>query len=88
MEKAFKYRIYPNAAQRELIEKAFGRCRWVYNKVLGLQQGTWSTTRYLRYDKQNTQPGYRQGTSTHMAPSSLVVLALPWQEYSACTIRR
>ena len=33
-EKAYKYRIYPNKVQRELISKTFGCCRFVYNKYL------------------------------------------------------
>ncbi len=32
--KSFKYRIYPNKSQRELIEKTFGCCRFVYNYYL------------------------------------------------------
>lgn len=32
--KAFKYRIYPNAEQEELIQKTFGCCRFVYNFFL------------------------------------------------------
>ena len=34
MEKAYKYRIYPNKKQRELINKTFGCCRFVYNHYL------------------------------------------------------
>ena len=34
MEKAYKYRIYPNKRQREIIAKTFGCCRFVYNKYL------------------------------------------------------
>ena len=34
MEKAYKYRIYPNKKQKELIAKTFGCCRFVYNKYL------------------------------------------------------
>ena len=34
MERSFEYRIYPNAIQRELIERTFGSCRWVYNRCL------------------------------------------------------
>ena len=34
MEKAYKYRIYPNKRQKELIAKTFGSCRFVYNKYL------------------------------------------------------
>jgi putative transposase len=34
VEKAYKYRIYPNKKQKELIAKTFGCCRFVYNKYL------------------------------------------------------
>ena len=33
--KAYKYRIYPNKAQEELIHKTFGCTRFVYNQILG-----------------------------------------------------
>ena len=33
-EKAYKYRIYPNKTQRDLISKTFGCCRFVYNYYL------------------------------------------------------
>ena len=32
--KAFKYRIYPSDLQKVLIEKTFGCCRFIYNKML------------------------------------------------------
>lgn len=34
MERGYKYRIYPDKAQRELIAKTFGCCRFVYNHAL------------------------------------------------------
>ena len=34
MEKAYKFRIYPNKQQEELINKTFGCCRYIYNKFL------------------------------------------------------
>lgn len=37
MEKAFKYRIYPNKKQQELIAKTFGCTRFVYNYFLDLR---------------------------------------------------
>lgn len=37
MEKAYKYRIYPNKKQKELIAKTFGCCRYVYNYFLDLR---------------------------------------------------
>ncbi|MEG2201650.1 MAG: IS200/IS605 family element RNA-guided endonuclease TnpB [Raoultibacter sp.] len=38
MDKAYEYRLYPTAHQRELMAKTFGCCRWVYNKVLAMRQ--------------------------------------------------
>lgn len=37
MEKAFKYKIYPNKKQQELIQKTFGCTRFVYNYFLNLR---------------------------------------------------
>lgn len=34
LEKVFRYRIYPNKKQQELIQKTFGCCRYVYNCFL------------------------------------------------------
>ena len=34
MEKCYKFRIYPNAEQREIMSKIFGCCRFVYNRFL------------------------------------------------------
>lgn len=34
VEKAYKYRIYPNKKQKEIIAKTFGSSRFVYNKYL------------------------------------------------------
>lgn len=34
MEKAYKYRIYPNKSQKIQIAKTFGCCRFVYNYYL------------------------------------------------------
>lgn len=30
VEKAYKYRIYPNKKQKEIIAKTFGCCRFIY----------------------------------------------------------
>lgn len=35
--KTFKLRIYPNAAQRQQIERNFGVCRFVWNELLNMQ---------------------------------------------------
>ena len=34
MEKAYKFRIYPNKKQEVLIQKTFGSCRFVFNYYL------------------------------------------------------
>lgn len=34
MEKAYKFRIYPNKTQEEVLQKTFGSCRFVYNHYL------------------------------------------------------
>lgn len=34
MNKAYKFRIYPNREQRLLFEKTFGCVRFIYNKML------------------------------------------------------
>ena len=39
MLKTYKYRIYPNALQVELINKTFGCTRFVYNNVLAYRKG-------------------------------------------------
>ena len=44
MERAYEYRIYPNSKQRELIERTFGCCRWVFNKCLETRKTQYETT--------------------------------------------
>ncbi|MFP4655274.1 MAG: helix-turn-helix domain-containing protein, partial [Methanohalobium sp.] len=34
MLKAYKYRMYPNLTQQELIAKHIGACRFIYNWAL------------------------------------------------------
>ena len=44
MLKTYKYRIYPNKEQQELIQKTFGCCRFVYNQTLAYRKD--------KYDKE------------------------------------
>ena len=44
MERGFKYRIYPNASQREQIARTFGCCRFVYNRALDLAKVSFEKT--------------------------------------------
>lgn len=45
MEKAYKYRIYPNKKQKELIAKTFGCVRFVYNYFLDLKINEYKNNR-------------------------------------------
>lgn len=44
MERAYEYRIYPDSAQRELIERTFGCCRFVFNKCLETKKAQYGAT--------------------------------------------
>ncbi|SEF89263.1 IS200/IS605 family element RNA-guided endonuclease TnpB [Lachnospira multipara] len=52
MEKAYKYRIYPNKKQIELIHKTFGCVRYVYNYYLAKRQEV--------YEKESRTMGYNE----------------------------
>lgn len=52
MEKAYKYRIYPNKIQKEIIAKTFGCCRFVYN--------TYLAKRIEKYEKDKETLSYVQ----------------------------
>lgn len=45
MERAYEYRIYPNAGQRRQIENTFGACRWVWNLCLEVSKASWEVNR-------------------------------------------
>lgn len=40
-EYSYKFRIYPNKEQEELIQKTFGCCRFVYNHYLSMRKDAW-----------------------------------------------
>ena len=43
--KAYKYRIYPNKGQQELINKHIGCCRYVYNLCLEKKINAYKTSK-------------------------------------------
>ena len=45
MEKSYKYRIYPNKEQQEIIQKTFGSCRFVYNYYLDKKIDLYKTSK-------------------------------------------
>ena len=51
MEYSYKFRLYPNAAQRIQIVKTFGCCRFVYNYFRALRESVYKTEqRTLNYN--------------------------------------
>ena len=59
MERAYKFRIYPNKQQQILIAKTFGCCRFVYNYYLNMRIESYkkdkSTMTYNMCSKNMTQ---------------------------------
>ena len=41
MLRSYKYRLYPNKKQDNLLAKHFGACRWVYNDALSFRLSLW-----------------------------------------------
>lgn len=54
-ERAYKYRIYPNKKQQELIRKTFGCTRYVYNHYLDKQKTDKTNYTYVKCAKDLTQ---------------------------------
>ena len=44
MEFSYKFRLYPNKEQINLIERTLGCCRYVYNYYLAMRQGVYQTS--------------------------------------------
>ena len=53
-EKAYKYRIYPNKKQQELIQKTFGCTRFVYNYYLDKRIKTYEQDK-MTLDRKSTR---------------------------------
>jgi putative transposase len=62
MLKAYKYRIYPNKTQTEMIEKTFGVCRLVYNLALETKIRAWQSAQknLTAYDLIYQLPGLKE----------------------------
>lgn len=44
MEYSYKFRLYPNGEQENLIARTFGCCRFVFNHYLALRKDTYDQT--------------------------------------------
>lgn len=60
---AFKYRIYPNSEQTELIHKHFGCARFIYNYALNKKITAYQTEKVSlsRFDIQKDLPKLKEG---------------------------
>ena len=76
MERAYEYRIYPNAAQRQQIERTFGCCRWVYNKCLETKMAEREDAGEPRsvYGLQKMIPGWKKGEAPWLAEADSMAL--------------
>jgi putative transposase len=45
MRKTFKYRIYPTAKQKTLLEKVLEECRWLHNQLICQKKMLWETAK-------------------------------------------
>jgi putative transposase len=45
MRKTFKYRIYPTANQKTLLEKVLEECRWLHNQLIYQKKTLWETSK-------------------------------------------
>jgi putative transposase len=64
--KAYKYRIYPNKEQEELISKHIGCSRWIYNYALNKKNKSYQETGkgLSRFDIQKDLPSLKKEENT------------------------
>lgn len=48
MERSYRFRLYPNRSQAELINKTFGCCRYVYNYYLSQRINSYRTSKTIQ----------------------------------------
>ena len=63
---AYRYRLYPTAAQEVLIAKHFGCVRWVYNRGLEMKTTAWNERKenVSRFDIQKHIPAWKKDEAT------------------------
>ena len=65
--KAYKYRIYPNKKQQELINKHIGCCRYVYNFCLEKKINAYKTSKksFSKFDLIKLLPALKKNRKLH-----------------------
>jgi putative transposase len=66
MLKSYKYRIYPDEGQLDLLSRHFGHCRWVYNWGLSTKIVSYKETGKSpsKFDLSNLLPGMKKSEET------------------------
>lgn len=85
----YRFRIYPNKSQQELIQKTFGCCRFVYNHFLQVRKEAWDTEKrtvhYTECCRQLTllkkELGYLAEVDSHALVYSLRYLDNAFQNF-------
>ena len=55
MLKSIKFRLYPDENQRELLEKQFGYCRFIYNWALDYSDWEYKANQTVTFKKIGNQ---------------------------------
>jgi len=67
VNRAYKFRLYPNQKQKEILDKTFGSCRFIYNKMLEERKNVYQELKDDKdafYDhKYKTERQYKQDHS-------------------------
>ena len=91
MEKAYKFRLYPNRKQETLIQRTFGFCRFVYNHFLARRMELYETSKetmgyfacsaQLTQLKQESEHLWLQEVDSTALQSSLKALDTAYQNF-------
>lgn len=90
-DKGYKFRIYPNKYQRELITKTFGCCRFVYNrfldksesdyKIKGKSNSTYDNQKELTLLKKNSEFRWLNEVDSQALNRTLVELGWAYDRF-------
>lgn len=91
MEKTYKFRIYPNKEQEEIIQKTFGAVRFVYNYFLVLKKerynenkkflGAYDCCKILTELKMNPEYAWLNEVENHALQQSLIDLENSYKNF-------
>ncbi len=85
MRKAYYIKIYPNKKQQQALDQNFGCCRWVYNKMIEINQKKYHRTgkSLSGYDMANYLPKLKKQYPWLKEPSSQSLVSVCCNLYEA-----